>query len=269
MSPSPPRLISAPSVICLFAAAILSLLALTPSQALAIAHGSDAPSNAYPFAVNLAMTDMPLADGTHINSTCSGALIAPQWIITAGHCFHDENETRTSGTPPYPTRAGVGGVEPSSPVATRAVVDIRQSPSTDIAVAKLASPITDVRPLPVSSAPPRAGEIIRSVGWGATDDSPNAPPTTHLQTGEFSVTDVFEQTMNVTGHSPARDTSACNYDTGAPYFAEYEAGHAALVAVESDGPACPHAQQDAAGRVDNIANWIVKQQLADDAPNAR
>jgi hypothetical protein len=45
----------------------------------------------YPFSTKLTMTNIPRADGTVYDSACSAALVAPQWIITAGHCFHRDS----------------------------------------------------------------------------------------------------------------------------------------------------------------------------------
>ncbi|WP_242624137.1 hypothetical protein [Micromonospora kangleipakensis] len=60
----------------------------------------------------------------------------------------------------------------------------------------------------------------------------------------------------VVGYALEADTSACLWDSGAPYFRENTNGTQTLVSVESDGPPCPHSQQETTARVDRIADWI-------------
>jgi hypothetical protein len=71
-----------------------------------------------------------------------------------------------------------------------------------------------------------------------------------------SVAAVNTYTVGVAGQWPARDTSACPYDSGAPYFSTPAGSAPVLVAVESTGPACPHSRQETAARVDPLVSWI-------------
>ena len=209
----------------------------------------------YPFSTKLTMTNIPIPGGTFRDSACSAALIAPQWIITAGHCFHDINGNRVSGPVPYPTTATVGR---ANLLGTGGyvidVVEVRQAPRADVALGKLASPITDIAPLPLTSAAPKTGAILRVTGWGATS-SVNPVPVTRLQTGQVKIKRVTGSAVLVVGYAPAPNTSACVYDSGAPYFSEGQSG-AVLVSIESDGPACPHSQEETTTRIDRIADWI-------------
>lgn len=222
----------------------------------AVANGTPVPNGAYSFAVKLTMTDIPRPDGTRYNSACSGALVARWWIITAGHCFHDVNRKPVSGKVPYSTTATVGRADlaDSTGIVVR-VARVVQSTTNDVALAKLARPVRNVKPLSLDRVPPQLGEIVTIAGWGSTTDV--APvPSTHLQSGQFTVSSITATTVGVVGYRPSSDTSACLYDSGAPYFTATHRGRLALVAVESTGPPCPHATEETTSRVDNLASWI-------------
>jgi hypothetical protein len=60
----------------------------------------------------------------------------------------------------------------------------------------------------------------------------------------------------VRGYSPAADTSACLYDSGAPYFSAPPGAAPRLVSVENTGPNCPHAQSETTARIDVLVSWI-------------
>src|SRR5262245_16755086 len=239
------------------AAATCAAIVWATGTAGAIANGTPATAGQYPFSVKLTMTNIPNPDGTSRDSAWSGSLIAPQWIITAGHCFHDVNGNPVSGATPYATTATIGRTDLSSTGGHVVdVVEVRQAPKGDVALGRLASPITDIAPLPLASAAPKVGAILSVAGWGATS-SVNPAPATHLNTGQVKVSRVTISSVLVVGYAPALDTSACLYDSGAPYFSESADGSVALVSVESDGPDCPHSQQETTSRIDKIASWIL------------
>jgi secreted trypsin-like serine protease len=201
----------------------------TTVPAHAVANGTPVPEGRYRFTVKLRMTDIPRPDGSHYNSGCSAALIAPQWIITAGHCFHDVNRNPVSGPVPYSTTATIGRTDDADTNGyVISVVEDYQSPTNDIAVAKLASPVYDIRPLGLATQAPRVGEILRITGWGSLTDV-NPTMATHLQTGQMKVTSVTDTVVGVVGYAPEPTTSACVYDSGAPYFVEPKHGWPRLV----------------------------------------
>lgn len=238
------------------AIALLGLGVWHPGIANAIANGEPVTEGEYRFSVKLTMTGIPTPDGGRRNSACSGALIDSDWVITAGHCFRDENGVRVERPVADLTTATVGRADLSGTggqVAT--VVAVRQSPTNDIALAQLDRPVRGIRPLALAASPPSVDDVLRLTGYGA-DTSVNPEPSTILRTGQVTVVVVEDSTIGVTGFAPERDTSACAFDSGAPYFVERDGRRPLLVSVESDGPACPHAEVETTARVDNIRSWI-------------
>jgi hypothetical protein len=57
--------------------------------------------------------------------------------------------------------------------------------------------------------------------------------------GKVKISSVRSATVNVVGYAPSADTSACLYDSGAPYFSTPSGTAPLLVSVESNGPDCP------------------------------
>jgi Trypsin len=253
-------------------AAVLAAGVLAATPAAAVADGTLVSLGQYPFAVRLTMTHIPRPNGTFYNSACSAALISPTWIITAGHCFHDVNHVPVSGPVPYPTTATlntVAGDERSrpdhwvdlvdllspAPGEDRDVVDVQQSNTTDIALARLSAPVVNVTPLGLSETRPAAGDVLTIAGWGATS-SIIPTPSTRLSIGQVRAQAVNATTITVVGSYPAADTSACLYDSGAPYFTTPLGAAPLLVSTESTGPDCPHTSGETTARVDTIAAWI-------------
>ncbi|WP_229372524.1 S1 family peptidase [Umezawaea beigongshangensis] len=237
------------------AALVTTATTLGAGTAEAVAHGVPAAAGQFPYAVQLTAPAVPNPDGTTRGSACSASLIAPRWVVTAGHCFRDVDGVPVSGPVPYPVTATIGTVDLDDGRGTRVeVVEVRQSPVNDVSIAKLATPVTGVRPVALPSRPPVAGEELTLAGWGATETTTG--PSKILHFGEVEVSSVDDTTAGVHGVWPRPDTSACPYDSGAPYVRPGAHGRATIVSVESDGPACPHAEEETTARVDVIADWI-------------
>jgi secreted trypsin-like serine protease len=225
--------------------------------AAAIANGADVRPGAYPFSVLLTMTGLPADGGGTRDSSCSGALIAPRWVITAGHCFRDESGQRVSRTVAAATTAVVGRSDlGTSQGYARTVVAVHQADGTDVALAELEEPVTEVAPLRSATTAPVAGEVLRLTGFGLVLRNGGTAPARRMQTGEFTVGRVGDTTFEASGRSPREDTSPCPHDSGGPYFRETPGEAPALVAVVSTGPGCPHPGPDYSARVDNLGGWI-------------
>jgi hypothetical protein len=238
----------------LLAAAVLTITAAPAALAApGVAHGSDVPPGQFGFVTKLAMTKIPRPDGSTYGSYCTGTLIAPAWVLTTGHCFHDANRNRVSGKVPYPTTATLGLVdEATESGVARKVTEVVQAKENDVALAKLDSPVTTVAPLNVNRTAPKVGQQLTLAGWGSLTGT-DPKPASRLQQGTVAVAKVEPTTLGVRGAAPEITTSACTYDSGAPYFTGTE-----LVALEATGPGCPHAGIETTSRADVVAAWITK-----------
>ncbi len=227
---------------------------VTAPSASAVADGIAASPGQFPFAVKLTMTAIPKAGGGSYDSACSAALISPTWLVTAGHCFHDVNRNPVSGPVPYPTSATLNTNDTTTNAGEERTVDVvAQSSTADVSLAHLTQPVTDVTPLALNTVKPGRANILDLAGWGATS-SANPAPSTVLYWGEVKISTVQQHTVSVVGYYPSADTSACLYDSGAPYFTA--ASSPKLVSVESNGPSCPHSSAETTARIDNLVPWI-------------
>ncbi|MEJ8636357.1 trypsin-like serine protease [Streptomyces sp. MS2.AVA.5] len=223
-------------------AAVATAGALTATPAHAVA-GDTAPAGSYAFAAALAIG----ADETA--RTCTGSLVAPQWILTAASCFAADPETTSvqAGKPALKTIATVAG-------KTGEIVELVPRPGRDIVLARLARPTTGAAPVTVSATAATAGEQLKAVGYGRTRTE-WVPSAAHA--AAFTVDAVGTDDIGVTGVNGA----LCKGDTGGPLLRETN-GVAQLVGVNSRSwqGGCFGEKETRTGAVasrsDDLATWV-------------
>lgn len=218
------------------------------------------PPAPFGFNAKLSSRDIPVLGGGVRTGGCSGALIDPSWVITAGHCFHDVYDQPRSGRPLYHMTVVVGKAKDSDPGGyTRQVVDVRQSPLNDLAVVRLDTPIKDVTPVTLDEHEVTVGQQLEFSGWGS-HSATVIQQSDHLKLGHFAVSAVTPTTLEAQPLVPRTvENSPCPDDSGSPYFPPSDTVHGPLMGIENSGPDCPQPGTEILARVDIVANWIHQQ----------
>lgn len=145
---------------------LASAIVVAAPSAQAIHRGSDAPFGSYRFMVSLRLAETP------DKPRCGGTLIAPDIVLTAGHCV--------VGVAQGGLVAVVGADVPDWPSAPRVATlghavpdgfDLRLDNRHDIAVVRLAE-AQQSPGIRLARTEPRAGARVVTAGWGCT----SAPP---------------------------------------------------------------------------------------------
>jgi secreted trypsin-like serine protease len=223
-------------------------------------HSPAPPPPVLPFNAKLTSQDIPVKGGGVRTGACSGALIAPKWVLTAGHCFHDVDDKRISGPPQYTMTVTIGKLKDSDPGGhTVQVVDVRQSPVNDLAVVRLSEAVDGITPLALAQTPPAMGQQLQFAGWGSLSATVLGP-SDHLKRGQFTVSAIDQYTLQAQPVGVRTvENGPCPEDSGAPFFVSPDDRTGQLIAIVNTGPPCPQPGAEIIARVDVVFDWIQQQ----------
>lgn len=227
----------------------------TPASAI----GGEPPANsAYTFVTKI---DIGVA-GEQGGRSCTGALVAPSWVITAKACFSVNGQQVAAGSPAKPTKATIARPDLSKTTTghTISVVSVAPHPDRDVVLAKLAAPVTDVAPVRLAGTMPVAGDVLRVAGYGrtATEWVPN-----QLRTSPFTVTTTDGPIIGIAGTDNSQ-VGPCKGDAGGPGLRETN-GTVELVAITHAGGqgGCLDEDPNAARggtqtRLNDLGEWLLR-----------
>jgi hypothetical protein len=208
---------------------------------------------------------------------CTGTVVAPRLVLTAGHCVEDLELRASPQASDFRVLTGATDRREATPTAVSQVVVYpgfnTMTVQGDAGLLILSTPVS-APALPLASSSDsgllEAGTPISIAGWGLTEHSHGGDPPNVLRWGstvtqptrycerrtQFLAT-FSPATQFCTVDTPSLAVSACFGDSGGPAIAKRADGSAVEVGITSQGGEnCARALPNVFTRVDGISAWV-------------
>ncbi len=241
---------------------------------MAIVGGSNAAANEFP-----SVTEVVIAKGF----LCTGTLIAPDTVLSAGHCSSITGGTGVASPAAFPAAAidvRIGSNKPGQGERVP-VSKVTLHPSYllgagyDISIIKLTRNSTKA-PTQVSGAAEEAlwapTTLETIAGFGTTEEGGDTPDT--LQKAQVPITtdaycadayDSFEAQTQLCAGYPQGGTDTCQGDSGGPMFGRTGTGALKVVGAMSYGEGC--ARPGKPGVYARVGDDTLREWIRSQAPN--
>jgi len=250
-----------------------AVLAIAATPSFAIVGGQNAPAGKYP----------AVAEVTFGAFLCTGTLISPTVVLTAGHCGSVTGAAvaTPAGWPAPLINVRIGSNKPGAGGETVPVSRVIVEPSYlatqgyDISLLKLSRASTKA-PVKVSGTGEGSlwspGTLESIVGFGATEEGGETPDT--LQEAQVPITtdsycagaySDFDPATMICAGFPQGGVDTCQGDSGGPMFGKTTAGVLRVVGSTSFGEGC--AQPNRPGVYARVGDSALREWIRTQSPD--